>query len=357
VTYYLHDTASSFRFKLSGSLAADDVAELGQCWLTASSALGSRTLIVDIEELTTVDEQGREFLRQLHEQGAHFIARSPQARILAEAITGRPMPTLALADRPPRGWLSLRWAALASAALLSLLLPVTVWAGAAESSVATPLSPKLVLARYAATLAQSSDRLDCRKVAVDVEASLPKLARRGRLRAIREMVYPGKTEYRDVETEGDRTVRQQVIERYLSADAQAAALPSGSVTVSPANYNFRYVGSIGSATARTYVFQIAPRHKRAGLIQGELWIDSATGLATRKAGRFVKKPSVFVRRIDVVQDIYIRDEAPYLRVTHLEIDTRLAGRAELTIRERICAPTTVAMEGRPKDERTCSTTP
>ena len=262
------------------------------------------------------------------------------------------MPPLAPADSSTRGWLSSRYATFASAILLCLLLPVTVSAAAPP-----PPSPKLVLARYAALLEQSSDRLECRKVGVEIEASLPKLARRGRLRAIREMVSPGKAEYRNLEMEGDRTVRQQVIARYLSADAQAAALPSGSVAVSPANYKFRFVGSIGSATALTYVFQISPRRKRAGLIRGELWIDSSSGLATRKAGRFVKKPSVFLRRIDVVQDIYIRGEAPYLRVTHLEIDTRLAGSAELTIREHICAPSSVATEGIASDDRMCSTTP
>jgi len=356
--YYLHDGASSFRLKLAGALAGEDVSELGQCWLTASSTLGNRAFVVDIEELTAVNEEGCELLRQWYQQGAHFLARSAQPRILAEKITGRSMPPLAPAQRRPRGWLSLSCAVLASAVLLSLLLPVTVWAGGAvgNSSVTPPPAPKLVLARYAAILEQSSRGLDCRKIAVDIEASLPKLAKRGRLRAIREMVYPGRPEYRDLEIEGDRTVRQQVIARYLSADAEAAALPSGSVAVSPANYKFRYAGAIGSAGALTYVFEIAPRRKRAGMIRGELWIDSASGLATRKAGRFVKMPSVFVRRIEVVQDVYVRGEAAYLRVTHLEIDTRLAGRAELTIRERICAPTTATLE-RSSDERMCSTTP
>jgi hypothetical protein len=351
--YYLHDSPSSFRFKLAGSLEGGEVAELDQCWITASSTLGSRAFVVDIEELTAVDEQGYILLRQWHEQGARFLARSAQPRVMAERITGTSTP--APAPGPPRAWLSLRWAALASAVLLSLLLPVTVSASGAVSLA--PPSPKLVLARYAAILEQSADRLGCRKVALDIEASLPKLARRGRLRAIREMVYPGKVEYRDVEMEGDRTVRQQVIARYLSADAQASELPSGAVAVSPANYKFRYVGSIGSATALTYIFQISPRRKRAGLIRGELWIDSASGLATRKVGRMVKNPSVFVRRVDVVQDIYIRDEVPYLRVTHLAIDTRLAGGADLTIREHICVPTTVAAEGKADDEPMCSATP
>jgi len=330
LSYYMHDGASVFRFKLAGSLAGEDVVELGQCWLAASSTLGGRTFVVDIEDLTTVDEDGHELLRQWRAQGAHFLERSEPARTAS------------------RGWLSLRCAALISAVLLSLLLPVTV-----RAATPPPLA-KLVLARYAAVLEQSSQRLDCRKVAVEIEASLPKLARRGRFQAIRELVAPGKHEYRDLQIEGDRTVRQQVIARYLSAEAQAEALPSGSVAVSPANYKFHYVGAIGSADSLAYVFTIAPRRKRAGLIQGELWIDAASGLAIRKVGRLVKTTSVFVRRIDVVQDIYTLEEVPYLRVTHLEIDTRLAGRAELTIRERTCD---LAGAGGSSDERACSTAP
>ena len=359
MTYYLHDGASSFRFKLSGSLVGESVEDLGQCWRTASSSLGGRAFLVDVEGLTAVDEEGRALLGQWHEQGAHFLARSAQPRMLVETITRRSMPPLAPVHGTPGGWLSLRCAVLISGALLSLLLPVTVWAGglAANSSTQQAPSPKPVLARYTALLDQSSRRLDCRRVGVEIEASLPKLARHGRLRAIREMVNPGKPEYHDLQMEGDHTVRQQVIARYLSADAQAAALPSGATAVTPANYKFRYIGAIGSATALTYVFEISPRKRRAGLIRGELWIDSASGLATRKVGRVVKNPSVFVRRVDIVQDIYIRDEAPYLRVTHLGVDTRLAGRAELTIREHMCTPTTVATGGTPSDELLCSTAP
>ena len=68
-------------------------------------------------------------------------------------------------------------------------------------------------------------------------------------------------------------------------------------------------------------------------MQGELWIDAATGITVHQAGRLVKQPSIFVRRVDIVQDTDIREGSPYLRITRLGIETRLAGRAELTIRE------------------------
>src|SRR6266446_2021890 len=102
---FMHAAASSFRFKRAGSLVGDDVAELGQCWSTASSALGSRPFLVDIDDLSEVDEYGRELLRQWHEQGAHFLARSAAARLLAETITGSPVPAVTPAHAPLPGWL------------------------------------------------------------------------------------------------------------------------------------------------------------------------------------------------------------------------------------------------------------
>jgi hypothetical protein len=82
-----------------------------------------------------------------------------------------------------------------------------------------------------------------------------------------------------------------------------------------------------------------------------LWIDAASGRAVRKTGRLVKTPSVFLRHVDVVQDTDLQNDEPALRITHLEIDTRLAGRAELTIRERFRE-----IQGRPDDELGRATT-
>src|SRR5260370_35180793 len=72
--YYMHDAASSFRFKLAGSLVGDDVAELGQCWSTASSALGSRPFLVDIDELCEAKDYGRDLLAQGQQQAPHLLS-------------------------------------------------------------------------------------------------------------------------------------------------------------------------------------------------------------------------------------------------------------------------------------------
>jgi hypothetical protein len=143
----------------------------------------------------------------------------------------------------------------------------------------------------------------------------------------------GAAEYEVVQSEGDNTVRKQVIARYLKAEAEAQAMPASAVAVSRANYKFRFVGTVGTAQNIAYVFQITPRKKRLGLIRGELWIDAASGIAVHQAGYLVKRPSVFLRRVNVVQDTDLHAGRPYVRITRLDVDTLLVGRAELTIRE------------------------
>jgi hypothetical protein len=47
---------------------------------------------------------------------------------------------------------------------------------------------------------------------------------------------------------------------------------------------------------------------------------------------------MMLRRIGISQEMEIHHGTTYARETHLDIDTRFTGRAELTIRERVRAP-------------------
>jgi hypothetical protein len=118
----------------------------------------------------------------------------------------------------------------------------------------------------------------------------------GTLRAIRRLLL-GKPEYQVLELEGDKTVRQPVILRYLSAQMQTALMPASSVAITPANYSFSYKGPVEIAGALAYSFTIKPRKKREGLIKGELWLDGETGAVVRQSGYLIKKPSIFVKRV------------------------------------------------------------
>jgi len=194
-------------------------------------------------------------------------------------------------------------------------------------------NPDLAFGRYLASIQERNPFTESGPIGVEIEASLPGLAKQGSMLAVRQTGASERSEYRVIILDGDSMVKHQVIARYLAAEEQAEGLPYSSVAVTPANYKFSYVGSLGTNGTAVYIFQIAPKKKRDGLIRGQIWIDSATGLAVHQAGRFVKRPSVFIRRIEVTRDTNLRDGLPYTRVTHVAIDTRLVGRAELTITE------------------------
>ena len=214
--------------------------------------------------------------------------------------------------------------------ILGLL--VFLAAAAALPGASPELAPKPheVLARY---LEAGPQAKPWTVETVEVEASIPKLKERGHLRAIRRLLL-GRPEFQMIAMEGDRTVRQQVIARYLSAEIEAAGLPPASVAIDSGNYKFRFMGSISDGDALAYIFEITPRKKRAGLIRGQIWIDSATALVRRQTGYLVRSPSIFIRKLGITRDTSIRAGLPYERKTHLEIETRLVGRAELTVTEQ-----------------------
>jgi hypothetical protein len=190
---------------------------------------------------------------------------------------------------------------------------------------------------------------------LEIDAYLPRLREEGHLRAIRAWVESKTPEYHVIHLDGDASVKRQVIARYLNAEQQAAAMPTSSLAITPANYKFRYVGS--SSGTPVYVFHITPRKKRSGLINGELWIDGATGLVVHEAGYLVKRPSIFIRHFKIVRDVRLQDGAPYIRTTQIEINARFVGRAELTITESPCAYARsrgITMQESGNDESTCS---
>jgi hypothetical protein len=169
---------------------------------------------------------------------------------------------------------------------------------------------------------------------IEIEAALPKLKKEGRLRAIRRIGLTGAVDYQVLEIAGDRTVRQQVIARYLSAQMTAAEMPAASVAIDTANYEFRYKGVVKLGDTVAYAFQIKPRKKRQGLMNGELWLEGETGTAIRQSGYLVKSPSMFVKRVGITRETVLEAGLTEVRRTYLSVDTRLVGLADLTVTER-----------------------
>jgi hypothetical protein len=210
-------------------------------------------------------------------------------------------------------------------------VPVLLMAAFLRPTVADDIAPaSRAFARY---LAGATHGPPWSPETIEIEAALPKLQKHGRLRAIRRTTPEGTVDFEVLEIDGDRIVRQQVMERYLNAQITAAGMSPASLAITPENYQFRYQGPVQSAEGVAYAFQIKPWKKRAGMISGELWLDGETGTAVRQSGRLVKPPSLFVKSAGFTRETVLRGGVAQKLLTHLSVETRLVGQADLTVTE------------------------
>ena len=208
--------------------------------------------------------------------------------------------------------------------VVSALIVAPLWGGPAPS-------PEAIVANYCAVARDQADVLNGASMEVRIEASLPKLKKHGRLWALRHISRLGRITYDALRFEGDNTVKNNVIARYLSAETQAQSGRTPSLSVIPENYKFKYKRIEFLDGRQAYVFQVSPRKKRVGLYKGEIWIDSETYLRVQEAGRFVKNPSLFLKKVEFVRKYEIRDGIPVPLQVQSIVSTRLVGPAELTI--------------------------
>jgi hypothetical protein len=209
--------------------------------------------------------------------------------------------------------------------ILTGVLSVIGWGAPA------PMVPETIIQNYCSAARDHEHALDGASMEVEIEASLPKLKKQGRLHALRRISALGRITYEHLRFEGDGTVKNDVIGRYLTAESQAQSDSSMKLDVTPENYKFKYKGKAEADGRDVHVFQVTPRKKRIGLYRGELWIDTQTYLRVREAGSWVKNPSIFLKKVEFVRKYEIRNGISVPLEVHSVVDTRLVGKAELNI--------------------------
>jgi len=191
--------------------------------------------------------------------------------------------------------------------------------------------PQVIVENYCAASRGQEQSFQGASMDVEIQASLPKLKKQGRLHALRRISALGRITYEMLRFEGDGTVKNQVIARYLTAEVEAQRDQAPSLAVTPANYKFKYKSRSQLEGRAVYIFQVTPRQKRQGLFKGDLWIDAGTYLRVEESGYLVKNPSIFLKKVAFVRKYEIRDGISVPLQVQSEVDTRLAGKAELTI--------------------------
>lgn len=199
-------------------------------------------------------------------------------------------------------------------------------------AVTPGLQPEAVVQQYCDATRGQEQLMQGSSMSVVIAASLPKLKKQGKLHALRRVSALGRITYEILGFEGDGTIKKQIINRYLSAEAEAQEEPTLSVAITPENYKFTRMRKTQLEGRDTYLFDVSPKHKRQGLFQGQLWIDSATFLRVQESGYLVKSPSVMLKKVAFMRKYQIRDGIAVPRQEQSVIDTRLGvGQAEMTI--------------------------
>jgi hypothetical protein len=246
--------------------------------------------------------------------------------------------------------------------------PGVVVAGSAATPVgdrgSVPLVVPAVLPRMAPELALQvcrgrsviqADQLASYSATILIRAQLPETSQVGEYEVQQHYSAPRTLAFKAVRFTGDAFVKTNVIIRLLQSEVDhVQKVEPGLNAISPANYKFSYKGTNQLEGRLVHVYQLKPRQKRAGLFKGRIYVDAYTGSLVRAEGRPVKSPSLFIKKIDFVQDY--ADIGPFTFPVHLhsEASARIVGRAIVDVYQSDYQPvantvahTVVAAQGNP----------
>ena len=214
--------------------------------------------------------------------------------------------------------------------------------------VSLPLSGRAVLPRMAPELALQvcrgrsviqAEQLASYSATTLIRAQLPDTYQAGEYEVQQHYLAPRTLAFKGLRFTGDAFVKTNVITRFLQSEAEHVQKDDPERNaISPANYKFSYKGSSEFAGRLVHVYQLKPREKRAGLFKGRIYVDAYTGSLVRAEGRPVKSPSLFIKKIDFVQDY--ADVGPFTFPVHIhsEANARIVGRAIVDVYQRDYQP-------------------
>jgi hypothetical protein len=198
----------------------------------------------------------------------------------------------------------------------------------AFSTTPPRMAPELALATFEQRAVRQLNEPVSYSADTVVDAELPGTAQRGEYRLRRRFIAPNTLLFTPVRFVGDNFVKNNVIARLLQAEVEHVSKREGAQTaISDANYKFSYKGVAEIDNNPVHVFHVKPRRKRPGLFKGRVYLDAGTGSLRRAEGTLVKTQSLFIKKIDFVQDY--ADLESYTFPVHARsvAETRLLGRA------------------------------
>ena len=87
-------TKAGERWTLCGQLTGPWIAELRTCWQHGRRDRADNHTVVDLSDVTFIDEKGEELLSEMREDGAEFVAAGVETKYLLKNLKakgGRPL--------------------------------------------------------------------------------------------------------------------------------------------------------------------------------------------------------------------------------------------------------------------------
>jgi hypothetical protein len=209
-----------------------------------------------------------------------------------------------------------------------------------DAPVSLPrMAPDLALRTYENRVLQQSSQLASYSASTLIRAELPDTSQAGEFELERHYVAPRTLEFKAVHFSGDGFVKTNVISRLLQSEVDHLQKDDLATTaLSPANYKFAYKGTSDIDGRTVHVFEVKPRTKRAGLFKGRIYLDTLSGSLVRAEGNVVKSPSLFVKKVEFVQDYADVNGFTLPTHVHSEARARIVGRTVVDIYERDYQP-------------------
>ena len=201
-------------------------------------------------------------------------------------------------------------------------LPVNI------STTLPRMTPELALDTYFQRSQRQTLQLGSYTAKTVIEADLPSTSQHGEFELTRSFSAPNSLKFQPVRFKGDGFVKSNVIVRMLQSETSHVEKNLAQTTaLTDSNYKFTFKGDDQIGGHVVHVYAVKPREKRVGLFRGHVSIDVTTGSLVRAQGEFVKSPSVFIKKIEFVQDF--TDVGGFTLPVHMHsvADTRVYGKA------------------------------
>ena len=207
------------------------------------------------------------------------------------------------------------------------------------------MSADLALESFQKRSARQAQTLAGYSAATVIRAELPRSSQHGELDLERHYSVPRTLTFKAMHFVGDGFVKTNVIARLLQSEVDHIQKDDPSVTaLRPENYKFSHKSTTQIADHVVHVYQVKPRKKRPGLFKGHIYLDASTGSLVRAEGRVVKSPSIFVNKIDFVQEYAEVNGFTLPTHIHTEAKAALVGRTVVDIVNSDCQPVLLSPE-------------